>query len=300
MIYTLTLNPSLDYIMELDSFTPGTMNRASATHIYPGGKGINVSAVLTSLGIDNTALGFIAGFTGDELERSLNAHGIKTDFTRLDTGLTRINVKLLGSNTTEINAPGPNVSKQQLQDMCVRLARLSADDVLIISGAVPPSLPEFAYSVVLGLVNPLGVTTVVDTSGMTLINSLSMHPFLVKPNREELEALFSTKIVLGDTVERCARSLQEMGARNVLVSLDSEGAVLLTEDGQLLSAAAPAGNAINPVGAGDSMLAGFMYGWQMTHDYNEALKFGIAAGSASAFSSDLASRDDILALKRML
>lgn len=300
MIYTLTLNPSLDYVMEVENLRPGSMNRATGTHVYPGGKGINVSAVLTTLGIENTALGFIAGFTGDELERSINAHGIKSDFTRLRSGLTRINVKLPGSVTTEINAPGPTVTQQQLQELAARLTQLTSDDVLIISGTIPPSLPEFAYTVILGAVRDSGVTTAVDTSGMALINSLSMHPFLIKPNREELESLFSTKFVRRDEIERCAHSLQEMGARNVLISLDSEGAILLTEDGQLLSLSAPAGTAVNPVGAGDSMLAGFMYGWLTSNDFGEALKFGIAAGSASAFSTGLASKEDILALKRLL
>lgn len=300
MIYTLTLNPSLDYVMELTSLVPGSMNRASKTHLYPGGKGINVSAVLTELGMENTALGFIAGFTGDELERRLNALGLKTGFTRLASGLTRINVKLPGSATTEINAPGPEVSKKDLEDMTVRLTNLSDGDVLIISGAIPASLPEFTYAVILGALKIRNITTVLDTSGMALVNALSMHPFLIKPNREELEALYSTKLTHRDDVERCAHSLQEMGARNVLISLDSEGAVLLTEDGQFISADAPTGNVANPVGAGDSMLAGFVFGWLQSHDYKEALRYGIAAGSASAFSEDLPSKDDILSIKRLL
>lgn len=300
MIYTLTLNPSLDYIMEIENLVPGTMNRAAGTHMYPGGKGINVSAVLTELGEDNTALGFIAGFTGDELEKRLRSHGLKTDFMRLKSGFTRINVKVPGSITTELNAPGPNVTKQDLDNMVTRLQQLTNNDVLIISGGIPSTLPEFTYSVILSAINEHNIVTVLDTHGMPLINALTMHPFLIKPNREECEALFSTKLVFRDDIERCAHSLQDMGARNVLISLDSEGALLLTEDGRVLSEAAPSGNVINPVGAGDSMVAGFIYGWQTTGSFDEALKYGIAAGSASAFSTALASKDDVLSIKRLL
>ena len=300
MVYTLTFSPSIDYVMEMKNITTGTMNRASATHVYPGGKGINVSAVLDSLGTENTVLGFIAGFTGDEIERILAAHGQKTDFIRLKSGLSRINVKVLTSESTELNAPAPAIRKDDLKKLNDKLLTLKDSDVLILAGTIPSSLPDYTYRFILDSMKDRNVTTVVDATGDLLLSSLESHPFLIKPNRDELGALFSTKITLHTEVEKYARTLQEKGARNVLVSLDRDGAVLLCEDGTLLHHEAPSGNAVNPVGAGDAMLAGFIHGWLASNDYEDALKMGLCAGSAAAFSTGLPSKDDILSLRRLM
>ncbi len=300
MVYTLTFSPSIDYIMEMDGLIPGGMNRASATHILPGGKGINVSTVLDSLGVETTMLGFVAGFTGTEIENILNRHGHKTDFIHLSNGLSRINVKVLGSQATELNAPAPAIYKDDLKVLNDQLSRLKDGDTLVLAGSIPSALPDYTYSVILDSLRSKNITTVVDAEGKLLLSALESHPFLIKPNRQELEALFSTRIISRSDVEKKARTLQEKGARNVLVSLDREGAVLLCEDGSVISCEAPDGNVINPVGAGDSMLAGFICGWLETGKFEDALKTAVSAGSATAFSGGLPSKDDILSLRRLM
>jgi 1-phosphofructokinase len=300
MVYTLTFSPSIDYVMEIKQLTPGEMNRAQATHIYPGGKGINVSAVLHSMGVENIILGFIAGFTGNEIENILNRHGHKTDFIRLKNGLSRINVKVLASESTELNAPAPAIRKDDLKQLNDRLQALKEGDTLVISGSVPSGLPDYTYRVILDSMKDRNITTVVDTTGPLLLSALESHPFLIKPNREELGELFSTKNISLNDAEKYAHTLQDKGARNVLISLDREGAMLLCEDGTLLTREAPRGNVVNPVGAGDAMLAGFIYGWLETGTYEDALKTAVCAGSASAFSSGLPSKDDIMSLRRLM
>lgn len=300
MIYTLTLNPSLDYTMTLERLDPGSMNRAREASLTPGGKGINVSCVLDSLGYPTQMLGFLAGFTGDEIEKQLTDGGHRSDFIHLSSGLSRINVKLCSSISTEVNADGPSIDKVALEQLYSKLDRLTDSDVLVMSGAIPSSLPDYTYRLILDRLADRAITAVVDATGQPLLSVLPAHPFLIKPNRHELEELFSTHILLHTDVDRYARKLQELGARNVLVSLDREGAVLVCEDGSVLFMEAPDGVVLNPVGAGDSMLAGFIFGWLETGSYSEALKAGIAAGSATAFSTSLASADDILSLRRLL
>lgn len=299
MIYTLTFNPSLDYIMELDSLNPGGMNRASSTRITPGGKGINVSIVLTALGVENSMLGFVAGFTGDIIERELKSSGYDTAFIHLESGLSRINVKLSSNVSTEINAPGPSIGRAELELLYSQLDLLTNEDILVLAGAIPDTLPDYTYQMIVERMNDRGVKTVVDATGNLLLSTLSCHPFLIKPNRQELETLFSCKILLHEDVSKYAGKLIEMGAQNVLVSLDHEGAVLATAS-ETIYVPAPDGNVINPVGAGDSMVAGFLTGWLETGLKAEALKMSVAAGSASAFSSGFASGDDIRTLRRLL
>lgn len=300
MVYTITLNPSIDYVVEVDELKRGAMNRATSARVYPGGKGINVSAVLASLGIRNRMLGFIAGFTGDELVRSLTKAGLEADFIKLKSGLTRINMKVCESVSTEINAPGPNITKDDLKLLEGKLSAVQNGDVLVMSGSVPGGLPNYTYRTILELVKAKDIMTVVDTAGEQLITTLESHPFLIKPNRTELEELFSTKIMRVSDAEKFARNLQEMGARNVLVSLDSEGALLLTEDGSVLYREAPQGQVVNPVGAGDSMVAGFVAGYLDKGNFEDALKMGLAAGSAAAFSNGLPSAEDVVSLTRLM
>ena len=300
MVYTLTFSPSIDYVMEMNSLTPGQMNRASNTHIFPGGKGINVSAVLDALGVENIMLGFIAGFTGNEIENILKKHGHKTDFIRLKNGLSRINVKVLSKESTELNAPAPAIRKDDLKQLNDRLSKLSDGDILVLAGAIPSSLPAYTYRVIMESLKDRNISTIVDCTGDLMLSAIESRPFLIKPNRQELSELFSANITLKNDVEKYARTLQEKGARNVLVSLDREGALLLCEDGSVLEFDAPRGNVINPVGAGDAMLAGFICGWLETGRYDDALKTAICAGSAAAFSSGLPSKDDILSLKRLM
>lgn len=300
MVFTITLNPSIDYIVEVDELRRGVMNRATSSRVYPGGKGINVSAVLGSLGVPNRMLGFIAGFTGDELVRSLTRAGLDSDFIKLKSGLTRINMKVCESMTTEINSPGPNINKDDFKLLENKLNDVHEGDVLVLSGSIPKGLPSFTYRSLLELVKDRDVLTVVDTSGEQLLSTLESHPFLIKPNRTELEELFSTKLMRESDAEKYARNLQDMGARNVLVSLDCEGALLLLEDGTVLHREAPSGEAVNPVGAGDSMVAGFIAGYLESGDFEEALKMGLAAGSAAAFSNGLPSSEDVISLKRLM
>ena len=303
MVYTVTLNPSLDYTMELDGLEKGILNRADSARITAGGKGINVSRILTRLDVDNLILGFAAGFTGDEIERSLNAEGCESEFIRLEKGISRINVKVCSkevNGVTEINAPGPEIPVKALEKLDVQLDRLKEGDYLVLAGAIPEGLPEFSYRMIINKMNSKGIRTVVDASGNSLLSTLEFAPFLIKPNRQELGELFSTKNITPESAEKYALELRAKGAENVLVSLDREGALLATENDEIIYQAAPERTVVNPVGAGDSMLAGFLWGLIETGDYREALKCGVAAGSASAFSYGFANGDDIKAIRRML
>lgn len=300
MIYTVTFNPSMDYSLEMASLIPGAVNRAKEAHLTPGGKGINVSVVLSSLGIDNRMLGFIAGFTGTELENCLKKRGYKTDFIRLSRGITRINVKLYGKETTDINAEGPHVSKKDLDALIGKLDSLDKHDMVVLSGSVPPSMPEYSYQLITERMKKKKVDVIVDATGDLLLATLPDKPFLIKPNRHELASLFSEKNLSRSDIEKYARKLREKGARNVLVSMDSEGAMLITEDDRALFEKAPSGTPVNTVGSGDSMIAGFLTAYLKTGSFDESLRLAVSAGSACAFSTGLPSAADIVSLRRLL
>ncbi len=291
-VYTVTLNPSLDYTVSVENFRLGYTNRTVSEFLTVGGKGINVSTVLKNLGIESTALGFVAGFTGQEAKRQLAMRGIESGLITVEEGQTRINVKLQSVEGTEINGQGPDIPEKKFLELMERLSELAAGDMLFLSGSIPPSLPEDTY---LRMMERLAadVLTVVDVSGEGLVKSLSLRPFLIKPNQHELGEIFGVTLTDRLSVFPYARKLQEMGARNVLVSLAGEGAAFLAEDGSVFEAPAPEGELVNGVGAGDSMAAGFMAGWLEKRDYRHAFYMGLAAGSATAFSEGLASEEKI-------
>ena len=289
MIYTVTLNPSLDYIVSVEHFKLGLTNRTGFEQILPGGKGINVSIVLKNLGIASTALGFTAGFTGDEIIRELENTGISQEFIRLEEGISRINVKLRSIDGTEINGRGPEIKKERLKELTDRLCRLQRGDVLFLSGSIPVSVPENIYSTIMQQLKDKGVMIVVDATKDLLLNVLKYHPFLIKPNNHELGEMFGTVCKTDEDIVHYAKKLQEKGAVNVLISMAGDGAILITEDGQNIKMGTPKGKVVNSVGAGDSMVAGFITGYIRGGNYEEALKSGTAAGSATAFSEGLAS-----------
>lgn len=293
MIYTVTLNPSLDYVVSVADFRLGRTNRTGSEELLLGGKGINVSIVLQNLGIPSTALGFVAGFTGDEVVRRLEAYGIRNGLIRLEDGLTRINVKLRQMEGTEINAQGPMISDEKFRQLLGKLQALDGQDTLFLSGSIPPAMPDDTYQKIMESLCGRDVQTVVDASGNLLLHALSYRPFLVKPNHHELGGIFGTEITHRQQAVPYARMLRERGAQNVLVSLAGEGAVLAAADGNIYDAPAPKGEVVNGVGAGDAMVAGFMAGWMEKHDYMHAFYMGIAAGSASAFSEQMADRKTI-------
>lgn len=296
MIYTVTFNPSLDYIVSVDDFRLGLTNRTSSELLLPGGKGINVSTILTNLGIESTALGFIAGFTGDEIVRKVEEIGVRSDFIRIEDGISRINVKLKSIDGTEINGMGPDISRAKTEELMKKLDVLGKGDVLVLAGSIPVSLPDDIYSRILEGLEGKGVTFVVDATGELLLNVLKYHPFLIKPNNHELGDIFDVQLKAREEVVPYGRKLQEMGAKNVLISMAGEGAVLVAEDGSVYDAPAPKGVLVNAVGSGDSMVAGFTAGWMEKRDYRHAFYMGVAAGSASAFSEFLATKDEIMSL----
>lgn len=294
MIYTVTVNPSLDYAMEVDKLILGRTNRSKNEQISFGGKGINVSAILTALGVDNIALGFVAGFTGEALERAVCQSGIRCDFIRLREGMTRINVKLKGQTETEINASGPSIYPEALEVFLSKLDRLGEGDTLVLAGSLPPSLPRDLYRQILARLSSRGIRFVVDATGEMLLSTLPYRPFLIKPNRHELEEIVGSPLSDDCAIAHAARTLQAKGAQNVLVSLGGDGAILLDEFGMIHRAYAVGGPAVNTVGAGDSMVAGFLVGSAVDYDY--ALRLGTAAGGATAQSMELATKEEILAL----
>lgn len=298
-IYTVTLNPSLDYTVTVDDFRLGYTNRTSSEILTAGGKGINVSTVLKNLGLESTALGFVAGFTGKEVKRQLAEREIKDGLISLEKGLTRINFKLSSVEGTEVNGQGPLIPQEAFSCLCERMRELTVGDVLFLSGSIPSSLPQDSYCRLMEQ-TPQGVLVVVDAAGEQLKQALPRHPFLVKPNCHELGELFGVTLTDRTSVIPYARKLQEMGAVNVLVSLAGEGAVLAAADGSVQEAPAPVGKLVNGVGAGDSMAAGFMVGWLERQDYKYAFSMGLAAGSATAFSEGLADGETIRALYRSL
>ncbi len=294
MIYTVTFNPSLDYVVSVENFEAGKINRTKSECIFAGGKGINVSTVLKELGVDSIALGFVAGFTGQELQESLRRQGINAEFIEANNGLTRINVKMRSTQETEINGQGPMVSEEELAKLIQKIEKLSENDILVISGSVCRGVPQSIYADLVKICNEKQIRVIVDASSVLLWNVLEHEPFLIKPNKDELEDLFYRDIESKEEVIFYAKELQNRGARNVLVSLGKDGAVLVAEDGSVYDMEAPVGEVINSVGAGDSMVAGFLAGYLESNSYEKALKLGISAGSATAFSEGLANKETIM------
>ena len=289
MIYTVTFNPAIDYIVRMDKpLDPGMTNRSVSEDCFFGGKGINVSTVLNNLGIESTALGFAAGFTGNAIVESVTEKGIIADFILLDKGLSRINVKIKSDEETEINSQGPDISKEAFQNLLHKLDSLEKGDMLVLAGSIPNSLPSDVYETILERLEGKGVTFVVDATKDLLLKVLKYRPFLIKPNNFELGEMFGVELKSDDEIEEYARKLQDMGAKNVLISMAADGAMLISEDGQRYRVGVPEGTVRNSVGAGDSMVAGFIAGYLNTQDYRTALNMGTAAGSATAFSDDLA------------
>ncbi len=298
MVYTVTFNPALDYIVRVRDFRTGETNRTESDELQWGGKGINVSTVLRNLGVENAALGFLAGFTGRALDQGLRDAGIRTDFIWLEEGLTRVNVKIKADQETEINGAGPAIPAASLEELFAKLDRLQSGDVLVLAGSIPTSLPDDIYQRILARLANREILTAVDATGRLLRAVLPYHPFLIKPNRAELEELFGGALN-GDVeveIEDCARRLQKEGARNVLVSMAGDGSLLLDETGSVHRLGVPAGTVCNSVGAGDSMVAGFLAGWLEHGDYTLAHRLGTAAGAATAFSERLAEKAQVLAL----
>lgn len=293
MIYTVTFNPSIDYIVSMNDFSLGKTNRTTQEKILPGGKGINVSTVLTNLGIENTALGFIAGFTGTEIERLCIEKGICCNFITIPNGSNRINVKLKDYDGTEINGAGPVISSNKLQELMNQLQKLNSGDTLVLAGSIPSSMPSDTYQQIMESLQNKGIKIVVDATGDLLLKCLPFHPFLIKPNKHELEEIFGVNIKTKSDVIHYAHLLQESGARNVMISLSENGAVFVSENNETFETDVPPGKLINAVGAGDSMIAGFLAGLETTRDYKQAFHMAVACGSASAYSEELATKEDV-------
>ena len=299
MIYTITFNPAIDYIAEVNDFKMNEINRATSERIFAGGKGINVSVVLKNLGIESIALGFIAGFTGQEIKRKVESFGIKTDFVYMQNRFSRINVKLQTSESgiilaeTAINGEGPEILEEEINSLMSKLEKIENDDFIVISGSTPRNMIDDVYEKICRKAKEKCAQIVVDTTGKYLVNVLKYNPFLIKPNKKELEEIFQNKVYTREDIILYAKKLQEMGAENVLISMDREGAILINKDKKVLYSKAPKGKLVNSVGSGDSMVAGFLTGFITFDDYEKALKMGIAAGSASAFSKNLATQEEI-------
>lgn len=301
MIYTVTFNPSLDYIIRLDEFIPGTVNRTRQEQMLGGGKGINVSIVLQNLGVPSTALGFIAGFTGAEIVRQLKSFGCTEDFIYLPEGNSRINVKIRGTEETEVNGQGPVISAEAINKLFAKLDRLTEGDILVLAGSIPHTLPDDMYEQILRHLEGRQIRIVVDATGSLLTKVLKYHPFLIKPNNHELEEIFQVTLHSQEDICQYGQRLQTMGARNVLISMAGDGAILLTEKGQRFFSLPPQGELVNSVGAGDSMVAGFIAGLVKSGgNYEDAFYTGVAAGSASAFSPNLATAPEVEALLKKL
>lgn len=293
MIYTVTFNPALDYVMKVEKLRYDDINRTYGEELYYGGKGINVSVILSRLGMENTALGFKAGFTGEKLEELLKKEGINTDFIALKSGMTRINVKIKAETELDINAVGPPIEREEVDKLFEKIKNLKKGDVIVLAGSVPGALPADIYEKILSVTSQSGVEAVVDSTGDLLLNVLKYHPFLIKPNNFELGDLFGVKIKNEAEIEKYAKLLKEKGARNVLVSRGKEGATLVTEDGDVHTIGIIPGKPLNSVGCGDSMVAGFVAGYLNKRDYAYALKLGSACSIATAFSYGLADKAGI-------
>ena len=294
MVYTVTFNPALDYLINLNDFKLGKTNRSTSENINFGGKGINVSFILNELGIETTALGFIAGFTGRELVSKLDILGIKSDFIELEDGFTRINVKIKGESETEINAQGPKITETALKTLFLKLEKLKSNDTLVLAGSIPSTLPKNIYEQILEHLNGKGIRFVVDATGDLLLNTLKYKPFLIKPNRAELEELFNTEFKEESEIVSAARKLQEKGALNVIVSLGADGAVLVDQNSNVYSVNSFCKKVVSSVGAGDSMVAGFLAGFDKSSEY--ALKLASAAAAATASCEFLGKIDDIISI----
>lgn len=296
MIYTVTFNPSLDYVIQVDKLVPGEINRTTHEAVYPGGKGNNVSVILSNLGHSSKALGFTAGFTGEALENMLKEFGCDTAFIRLPEGSTRINVKINAGEETEINGQGPVITEEAQSALFEQLDALKEEDILVLAGSIPNTLPSDIYERILEHLQGRGIHFVVDATKELLLKVLKYHPFLIKPNNHELGEMFGVTLKTRDEIVTYAKKLQKMGAENVLVSMAGDGAILLTEDGIIYKAKPPKGKVLNSVGAGDSMVAGFLTGYLNTGEYEKAFRLGVVTGSATAFQYWLATKEDIVAL----
>ena len=300
MIYTITFNPALDYVVSMDNFSLGQVNRTVREDIYAGGKGINVSIVLKNLSIENTALGFIAGFTGDEIERKIKEHGCNTDFIKLKEGISRINVKMKADVESEINGGGPKISKDDLNSLYNKLDCLKEGDILVLAGSVPKTVPLDIYEIIMKKYSDRGIKFVVDTTGESLAKVLKYKPFLIKPNHNELAELFNIKMDSKEDIIYYGKKLRELGAENVLISMAGDGAIFIKHNGEVLESKVPKGILKNSVGAGDSMVAGFLAGFIKEENLKDAFIMGVATGSASAFSDGLATIDKVEELLKEL
>ena len=294
MIYTITFNPALDYIMVVPSCRNGEVNRTESEKIMAGGEGINVSIVLNNMGVENTALGFISGFTGGAIKNILADMNCKTDFIKLDNGFSRINVKIKSDTETEINGQGPDISDGAVKKLYEKLDSLNDGDTLVLAGSIPSSLSDSIYCEIMDYLKDKKLNIVVDATKDLLVNVLKYKPFLVKPNNHEIGEIFGVELKTRNEVVPYAKKMQEMGAKNVLVSMAGEGAVFVGENGEVYESEAPKGKLVNSTGAGDSMVAGFLAGYMEKQDFMYALKMGLSAGSASAFSENLATKEEIL------
>lgn len=295
MIYTITFNPALDYVIRVQDFNVGKINKSQKEYIYPGGKGINVSIVLKTLGQETTAMGFISGFVGKEIEKQVQKYGVQTDFIEIENDNSRINVKILGeSEETAINAKGPYIELKYIELLYKKLEILEEKDILVLSGSVPNGVPDDIYEEICKKVKDKNIKVVVDSTGELLVNTLKYRPYLIKPNQQELEEIFGIKITSQDEALKYAKQLQIKGAKNVIVSMGSDGAVLLDENGYSYKMKAlNTKNAVNTVGAGDSMVAGFLAGREMFNNYEKALEIGVAAATATTNTIFLAKRENI-------
>ncbi len=300
MIYTVTFNPALDYVIAVDHFVPGQINRTKEETMVCGGKGINVSTLLANLGYESTALGFVAGFTGEEIVRRCQKAGFHSDFIRVKEGMSRINVKMRSDEETEINGMGPAITEKDAALLFEQLEELNAGDMLVLSGSIPSSISSGIYKEIMERLFDRGIQIVVDAEKALLMEVLPLHPFLIKPNNHELAAMLDRKLNTREDILDAAKELQARGARNVLVSMAGDGAILLTEDGAVYEEGVCRGTLVNSVGAGDSMVAGFLAGYLKTRDYGYALKLGTASGGATAFSHGIGTKEKIMELLTQL
>ena len=296
MIYTITFNPALDYIVKMDKFNLGHVNRSNNEFVYAGGKGINVSIVLNNLEVKSKALGFIAGFTGDEIERRVREFGCDTDFIKLKEGMSRINVKIKADVESEINGGGPDISSEALEKLYAKLDTLTTGDILVLAGSIPKTMPTDIYERIMERLQEKDVKFIVDTTGESLLKVLKYNPFLIKPNHHELGELFGVKLNSKEEVIEYAKKLKDMGAQNVIISMAGDGAVLIDSNGGVTTSNVPKGVVKNSVGAGDSMVAGFIAGYLNSEKIEDGFKLGVATGSASAFSEGLATKDYVYEL----
>lgn len=300
MIYTVTFSPCLDYAVWVDELKLGEVNRVEREHMLPGGKGINVSIVLKNLGFESTALGFIAGFTGNEIEKQVKELGCSCDFIHIEQGNSRINIKLKSKEETDINGIGPMIETKHMDQLFDQLDQLNEEDILVLAGSIPNSVSASIYYEIMERLQDKKVKVVVDATKELLVNVLAKHPFLIKPNNHELGEIFGIELKSNEEIIQYAKKLQEKGARNVLISMAGDGAIFLSEDGDIIESKAPKGKVVNSVGAGDSMVAGFLAGFLEQKNYEHAFKMGVATGSASAFSKQLATKEEVLALLKTI